>query len=67
MDIVDTRYRWNDKKYGKEIDAFAAALEQVATSYGLESGAKWKSFGKRGDWAHVQLNRNNPMFAKTSY
>jgi flagellum-specific peptidoglycan hydrolase FlgJ len=59
LDIVDRRYGWNDKKYGNEIKSFASAMAQTAAKYGLTSGTKWKSFGPHGDFAHIELARNN--------
>lgn len=55
VDIVDARYGWNDKKYGKEINGYAQAMAKTAQKYGLFSGTQWKSFGPNGDFAHVQL------------
>lgn len=54
VDIVDSRYGWNTKKYNNEIKGFADAMAKTTAKYGLESGTKWKSFGPYGDFAHVQ-------------
>lgn len=61
MDVVDARYGWDDKKYGKEIDGYAKTMNELAPKYGLYSGTNWKSFGPRGDFAHLQMNDQNAV------
>jgi len=55
LDIVDSRYGWDDKHYPSQVKAFANAMATLAPKYGLESGTKWKSFGPYGDFANVHL------------
>lgn len=65
VDIVDRRYMWDDKKYGKELDQYANDIKEVADKYGLGSGRDWtKSYGPRGDFAHVEYKPQTSIGAQ---
>ncbi len=66
VDIVDARYLWNDKKYGKEISQYAKDFAQVAEKHGLMTGIGWKSYGANGDFAHLQFNKKKGQNSSTS-
>ncbi len=61
VDIIDKRYGWNTKQYGDQIKGFAEAMAKTAPKYGLFSGTQWKSFGPYGDFAHIQLPKQQRL------
>ena len=55
VDIIDSRYAWNDAPETKE---FWKALGEEAKKLGLYWGGDWTSFK---DWAHVQMHPNSEL------
>lgn len=62
-DIVDARYLWNDNSFFYKlfrcptckVPGFRDHLGSSARAHNLRWGGTWKSYGKYGDWAHVEL------------
>ena len=59
-DVIDCRYAWNIKQYPAQVVAFRRDLGSSAEAHNLTWGGRWtKFYGKLGDWAHVELKRED--------
>jgi hypothetical protein len=55
LDIVDCRYTWVNFKSLDQLLLYRKHLGSSAKAHGLRWGGLWRSYGKYGDWAHVEL------------